>query len=106
MSIKRPEGLSWRHQQPVPAPDSEQACDPTTKPLPEAGFATLIGQWVHCHLCSWGYDLLDPMLVQWGGYLRLLTIQRVWRQEPSARFDHTSRLWEVLIWQALLEDRG
>lgn len=73
---------------------------------PKAGFGMPIGHWLRGPLRSWANDLLDPVLMQSQGYLRPEPIQRLWRQHLSGRFDHTTRLWTVLMWQAWLEEWG
>ena len=73
---------------------------------PKAGFGLPIGQWLRGPLRSWANDMLDPMAMQRQGYLRPEPIQRIWRQHLSGRFDHTPRLWTVLMWQAWLEEWG
>jgi asparagine synthase (glutamine-hydrolysing) len=73
---------------------------------PKAGFGMPIGQWLRGPLREWAEDLLDPGLMQRQGYLRPEPIQILWRQHLSGRFDHTSRLWTVLMWQAWLAEWG
>lgn len=73
---------------------------------PKAGFAMPIGRWLRGPLRSWADDLLDPIAMQRQGYLRPEPIQRLWRQHLSGRFDHTTRLWTVLMWQAWLAEWG
>ena len=73
---------------------------------PKAGFGMPIGQWLRGPLRGWAEDLLDPGLMQRQGYLRPEPIQTLWRQHLSGRFDHTSRLWTVLMWQAWLAEWG
>jgi len=71
---------------------------------PKAGFGIPIGQWLRGPLRGWAEDLLEPGLMQRQGYLRPEPIQRLWRQHLSGRFDHTTRLWTVLMWQAWLAE--
>ena len=73
---------------------------------PKAGFAIPIGQWLRGPLRSWAEDLLEPGLMQRQGYLRPEPIQKLWRQHLSGRFEHTTRLWTVLMWQAWLAEWG
>ena len=73
---------------------------------PKAGFGMPIGQWLRGPLRPWADDLLDPGAMQSHGYLRPEPIQLLWRQHLSGRFDHTTRLWTVLMWQAWLEVWG
>jgi asparagine synthase (glutamine-hydrolysing) len=73
---------------------------------PKAGFGIPIGHWLRGPLRSWAEDLLDPVLMQRQGYLRPEPIQVLWLQHLSGRFDHTTRLWTVLMWQAWLAEWG
>jgi glycyl-tRNA synthetase (class II) len=40
------------------------------------------------------------------GFLRPEPIQMLWRQHLTGRYDHTTKLWTVLMWQAWLEQWG
>ena len=73
---------------------------------PKAGFAMPIGAWLRGPLRPWAEDLLDPGAMRRQGYLRPEPIQHLWRQHLSGRFDHTTRLWSVLMWQAWLAEWG
>jgi asparagine synthase (glutamine-hydrolysing) len=73
---------------------------------PKAGFGMPIGQWLQGPLREWAEDLLEPGLMQRQGYLRPEPIQVLWRQHLSGRFDHTAKLWTVLMWQAWLAEWG
>ena len=73
---------------------------------PKAGFGMPIGQWPRRPLRGWAEDQLEPGLIHRQGYLRPEPIQTLWRQHLSGRFDHTTRLWTVLMWQAWLAEWG
>jgi asparagine synthase (glutamine-hydrolysing) len=73
---------------------------------PKAGFGMPIGQWLRGPLRPWAEDLLYPVAMQRQGFLRPEPIQQLWHQHLSGRFDHTTRLWTVLMWQAWLEKWG
>jgi asparagine synthase (glutamine-hydrolysing) len=73
---------------------------------PKAGFGMPIGAWLRGPLRPWADALLDPVAMQHQGYLRPEPIQRLWHQHLSGRFDHTARLWTVLMWQAWLAECG
>ena len=73
---------------------------------PKAGFAMPIGLWLRGPLRPWAEDLLDPGAMRRQGFLRPEPIQLLWRQHLSGRFDHTTRLWSVLMWQAWLAEWG
>ena len=71
---------------------------------PKAGFGIPVGVWLRGPLRPWAEALLDPIEMEVQGYLRPEPIQRLWRQHLSGRFDHTARLWTVLMWQAWLAE--
>jgi len=73
---------------------------------PKAGFAMPIGQWLRGPLRAWAEELLHPDRLGREGYLRPEPISRLWQQHLSGRFDHTTKLWTVLMWQAWLEQWG
>jgi len=73
---------------------------------PKAGFAMPIGQWLRGPLRPWAAALLHPDRLQQEGYLRPEPIGQLWQQHLSGRYDHTSKLWTVLMWQAWLEQWG
>ena len=73
---------------------------------PKAGFGIPIGKWLRGPLRGWAENLLDPGAMQRQGYLRPEPIQALWLQHLSGKFDHTTRLWTVLMWQAWLSEWG
>jgi len=73
---------------------------------PKAGFAMPIGQWLRGPLRAWASELLHPDRLACEGYLRPEPITRLWQQHLSGRYDHTTKLWTVLMWQAWLEQWG
>ena len=73
---------------------------------PKTGFAIPIGHWLRGPLRAWADGLLHPDRLQREGYLRPLPITQLWQQHLSGRYDHTAKLWRVLMWQAWLEQWG
>ena len=73
---------------------------------PKAGFAMPIGHWLRGPLRSWANELLHPDRLRCEGYLSPEPISHLWQQHLSGRFDHTTKLWSVLMWQAWLEQWG
>ena len=71
---------------------------------PKAGFGIPIGQWLRGPLREWAEDLLDFRVIGYQGYLHPEPIQMLWQQHLSGRFDHTNKLWTVLMWQAWLKE--
>lgn len=69
---------------------------------PKSGFGVPIGHWLRGPLKPWADSLLDPSLIYSQGFLRPEPVQLLWKQHLSGRFDHTSRLWTILMWQSWL----
>jgi asparagine synthase (glutamine-hydrolysing) len=70
---------------------------------PKAGFAIPIGQWLRGPLREWAEALLNPSRLKEEGYLHPEPITKVWQEHLSGHYDHTPKLWSVLMFQAWLE---
>jgi asparagine synthase (glutamine-hydrolysing) len=70
---------------------------------PKAGFAIPVGEWIRGPLRDWAESLLDTGRLRQEGFFDSATIEQTWRQHLSGRYDWTSRLWNVLMFQAWLE---
>lgn len=73
---------------------------------PKAGFAMPVAQWLRGPLRPWAEELLHPDRLDFEGYLNSAPICRLWQQHLSGHYDHTTKLWPVLMWQAWLEQWG
>jgi asparagine synthase (glutamine-hydrolysing) len=73
---------------------------------PKAGFAIPIGQWLRGPLREWAEALLNPSRLKAEGYLHPEPITKVWQEHLSGHYDHTPKLWSVLMFQAWLEHQG
>jgi asparagine synthase (glutamine-hydrolysing) len=69
---------------------------------PKAGFAIPLAEWLREPLRNWAEDLLEESRLAHEGYLNPTSIRETWRQHLSGRYDWTSRLWSVLMFQAWL----
>lgn len=69
---------------------------------PKAGFGIPIGEWLKGPLREWAEDLLNSTSINNQGFLRSDPIQKLWAEHLSNKFDHTHRLWTLLMWQAWL----
>jgi len=67
---------------------------------PKAGFGIPLASWLRGPLRSWAQDLLDPSLLSQQGIFDSTFVSSLWSQHLSTKFDHTSRLWSILMWQA------
>lgn len=70
---------------------------------PKAGFAIPVGQWLRGPLREWAEALLNPSRIKAEGYLHPEPITKVWQEHLSGHYDHTPKLWSVLMFQAWLE---
>jgi len=73
---------------------------------PKAGFAIPVGQWLRGPLRDWAESLLSEKRLMKEGYLDPTPIREIWQQHLSGRYDWTSRLWIVLMFQAWLEENS
>jgi asparagine synthase (glutamine-hydrolysing) len=73
---------------------------------PKAGFAIPIGQWLRGPLREWAEALLNPTRLKAEGYLHPEPITQVWQEHLSGHYDHTPKLWSVLMFQAWLEHQS
>jgi asparagine synthase (glutamine-hydrolysing) len=73
---------------------------------PKAGFAIPLGQWLRGPLRDWAEALLNPTRLKAEGYLNPEPITKVWQEHLSGHYDHTPKLWSVLMFQAWLEHQS
>jgi asparagine synthase (glutamine-hydrolysing) len=73
---------------------------------PKAGFAIPVGQWLRGPLRDWADALLNPTRIKAEGYLHPEPITKVWHEHLSGHYDHTPKLWSVLMFQAWLEHQS
>ncbi len=70
---------------------------------PKAGFAIPVGQWIRGPLREWADNLLDETRIKHDGYFNPQLVRQLWEQHLSGRYDWTSRLWAILMFQAWLD---
>ena len=73
---------------------------------PKSGFATPLATWLRGPLRPWAEDLLHPDRLAAEGFLQPAPIFQLWEQHSSGRFDHSAKLWTILMWQSWLEHWG
>lgn len=73
---------------------------------PKMGFGVPIGDWLRGPLRDWAGTLLDPMRLRQEGFLDPEPVQRKWAEHQSGRRNWQYLLWDVLMFQLWLEQRG
>jgi asparagine synthase (glutamine-hydrolysing) len=73
---------------------------------PKAGFSIPVGVWLRGPLRLWAEELLDAERLEREGYLHTATVQKLWQEHLSGRFDWTAKLWSVLMFQAWLKENA
>jgi asparagine synthase (glutamine-hydrolysing) len=69
---------------------------------PKTGFAVPLGDWLRGPLRAWADELLQPAVLAADGLLDPARIGPLWQDHLAGRFDRSSYLWNVLMFQAWL----
>ena len=70
---------------------------------PKSGFALPIGDWLRGPLRPWADELLHADRLRFEGYLNPHVVETLWQEHLSGRFNNTTQLWKILMWQAWLQ---
>lgn len=73
---------------------------------PKKGFSIPIATWLRGPLKEWSESLLNEKRLFNEGFFHPVPIRICWEQHLSGQFDHSSRLWSILMFQAWLEDQA
>lgn len=67
---------------------------------PKTGFSVPLGDWLRGPLRAWADELLAPKSLAADGLLDDGKVSLLWQEHLSGRFDRSSYLWNVLMFQA------
>ncbi len=70
---------------------------------PKAGFSIPLGAWLRGPLREWAENLLDETRLEQEGLLHSKPIRLAWSQHLSKKYDHSAKLWSILMLQSWLE---
>lgn len=71
---------------------------------PKAGFAIPISYWLRGTLREWGEDLLNETNLKKDGIFNSDAIKQLWVEHQSKNFDHSNKLWSILMFQAWFKE--
>lgn len=72
---------------------------------PKSGFGIPIGEWIRGPLYDWAYQLLHSDSINNEGYLNYPAIKNLWDEHQSKKFDHTHKIWNILMFQLWLKSQ-
>lgn len=70
---------------------------------PKMGFSVPLADWLRGPLKDWAQDLLSERKLKCHGLLDVLNVRRTWQEHLSAKWDHSHKLWNILMFQAWYE---
>jgi len=71
---------------------------------PKTGFAVPLGNWLRGPLRDWAEALLDEERLRREGFLDAAMVRRCWEDHLAGRSYGHAKIWNVLMFQAWLEE--
>ena len=71
---------------------------------PKKGFSLPLGEWLRSPLRDWAESLLDGSRLGREGYLNPATVKKKWKEHISGGRDWKNHLWNVLMFEAWLDN--
>ncbi len=71
---------------------------------PKMGFGIPLDSWLRGGLRSWASGLLSPDRLRSEGYFKESEVTRIWNEHLSESFNHTQKLWCILMFQAWIDE--
>jgi asparagine synthase (glutamine-hydrolysing) len=73
---------------------------------PKQGFAVPLDAWLRGPLRDWAQELTAPARLEREGYLRPGPVRQAWAEHLSARRNRAHELWNVVMFQAWLQEQA
>lgn len=70
---------------------------------PKSGFAIPLTDWLRGPLHSWSESLLEPSRLYNQEIFNPEMVSKLWLQHQSGKYDHTNKLWAILMFQSWLD---
>jgi asparagine synthase (glutamine-hydrolysing) len=70
---------------------------------PKRGFAVPIGEWLRTGLRDWAEAQLSESRLIGEGFFEPMVVKTMWKEHLSRKANHQFMLWDVLMFQAWLE---
>lgn len=72
---------------------------------PKAGFAVPLAQWLRGPLRDWAEPLIADARLRGDGFFDAESVRTLWREHISGRRDWSGRLWNIVMFQAWLDEQ-
>ena len=71
---------------------------------PKMGFGVPLHNWLRGPLLDWSQNLLDPIKLRNQGYFNVEAVLQKWNEHLSGKRDWQHHLWDILMFQAWLDE--